>query len=107
MVLHSAINDKIQPIDMPLIVYSVVLYDTIIVYSTTHIVNKEKSGSRGDYGYCRVPGTRQLSPLEVGEYNSKLDPKKLSKNSNPSIWANKSGLSFGLNLLIHSLLATF
>ena len=22
--------------------------------------------SRGDYDYCRVPGTRQLSPLEVG-----------------------------------------
>ena len=35
---HRAINDKIQPIDMPLIVLSVVLYDTIIhvhlLYST-------------------------------------------------------------------------
>ena len=41
MALHRAINDKIQPIDMPLIVYSVVLYNTIIVYSTTLIVNKE------------------------------------------------------------------
>ena len=36
--VHRAINDKIQPIDMPLIVLSVVLYDTIIhvhlLYST-------------------------------------------------------------------------
>ena len=35
---HPAVNDKIQPIDMPLIVLSVVLYDTIIhvhlLYST-------------------------------------------------------------------------
>ena len=35
--------------------------------------------TRGDYDYCRVPGTRQLSPLEVGEDNSKLEPKKLRK----------------------------
>ena len=35
--------------------------------------------SRGDYDYCRVPGTRQLSPLEVGEDNSKFEPKKLRK----------------------------
>ena len=34
---------------------------------------------RGDYDYCRVPGTRQLSPLEVGEDNSKFEPKKLRK----------------------------
>ena len=34
---------------------------------------------RGDYDYCRVPGTRQLSPLEVGEDNSKSEPKKLGK----------------------------
>ena len=32
---------------------------------------------RGVYDYCRVPGTRQLSPLEVGEDK---------KNSNLSIW---------------------
>ena len=31
--------------------------------------------SRGDYDYCRVPGTWQLSPLEVGENNSKFEPK--------------------------------
>ena len=31
--------------------------------------------SRGDYDYCRVPGTQQLSPLEVGEDNSKFEPK--------------------------------
>ena len=35
--------------------------------------------TRGDYDYCRVPGTRQLSPLEVGEDNSNLEPKKLRK----------------------------
>ena len=35
---------------------------------------------RGDYDYCRVPGTLQLSPLEVGEDNSKLEPRNLRKN---------------------------
>ena len=34
---------------------------------------------RGDYDYCRVPGTWQLSPLEVGEDNSKFEPKTLRK----------------------------
>ena len=36
---------------------------------------------RGDYDYCQVPGTRQLSSLEVGlgEDNSNLEPKKLRK----------------------------
>ena len=42
------------------------------------ISNTHWSGTfRGDYVYCRVPGTRQLSPLEVGEDNSKFVPKKL------------------------------
>ena len=27
--------------------------------------------------YCHVLGTRQLSPLEVGEDNPKFEPKKL------------------------------
>ena len=36
--------------------------------------------SRGDYDSCRVSGTRQLSPLEVGEDSSKFEPKKLRKN---------------------------
>ena len=31
---------------------------------------------RGDYDYCRVLGTRQLYPLEVGEDNPKSAPKK-------------------------------
>ena len=35
--------------------------------------------TRGDYDYCRVPGTRQLYILEVGEDNSKLKLKKLRK----------------------------
>ena len=35
---------------------------------------------RGDYDYCQVPGTRQLSPVEVGEDNSKFEPRKLRKN---------------------------
>ena len=34
---------------------------------------------QGDYDFCQVPGTRQLSPLEVGEDNSYLEPKKLRK----------------------------
>ena len=28
-------------------------------------------------------------PLEVGEGNSKFEPKKIEKNSNPSIWSSK------------------
>ena len=35
--------------------------------------------TRGDYDYCQVPGTRQLSPHEVGEDNSKFEQKKLRK----------------------------
>ena len=35
--------------------------------------------TRGDYDYCRVLGTRQLSILEVGEDNSKSKLKKLRK----------------------------
>ena len=31
---------------------------------------------RGDYDYCPVPGTRQLSPFEVGEDNSKFESEK-------------------------------
>ena len=60
---------------------------------------------------CRQP--RQLFPLEVGEDNSKFEPKKIKKNSNPSIWSNKMmfrdlrhaeskcGLCFVLTLLLH------
>ena len=33
----------------------------------------------GDYDYCRVPGTRQLSPLEVGQDNSKIELKNEEK----------------------------
>ena len=36
--------------------------------------------TRGDHDYSQVPGTRQLSPLEVGEDNSKYEPKKLRKS---------------------------
>ena len=35
---------------------------------------------QGDYDYCRVPGTRQLSPLEGGEDNSNFKHKKIEKN---------------------------
>ena len=34
---------------------------------------------KGDYDYCRAPETRQLSPLKVGEHNSKFELKKLRK----------------------------
>ena len=34
---------------------------------------------QGDYDYCRVPGTRRLSPLEIGEDNSKFKHKNLRK----------------------------
>ena len=34
---------------------------------------------QGDYDYCRVPGTLPLSPLEVGEDNSKFKHKNLRK----------------------------
>ena len=33
---------------------------------------------RGDCDYCQVPGTRELTPLEVGDDNS--EPKNLRKN---------------------------
>ena len=39
----------------------------------------EEFSFRGDYDYCRVPGIWQLSPLQVGEDNSKLETKKLRK----------------------------
>ena len=34
---------------------------------------------KGGCANCRVPGTWQLSPLGVGEDNSKLEPNKLRK----------------------------
>ena len=71
---------------------------------------------RGDYDYCRVPGTWQLSPLEVGEDNSKLEPKKFKSidmvKQKVVIGVfrhaeSKSGLYFVLTLLLHRFLATF
>ena len=71
---------------------------------------------RGDYDYCQVPGTRQLSSLEVGEDNSKFEPKKLRKIQihkygqktgafrHPE---SKSGIYSVLTLLLHMILATF
>ena len=35
--------------------------------------------SSGDYDYCRMMGTWQLSPLEVGEDNLTFEPKKFRK----------------------------
>ena len=40
------------------------------------VSNKRLVNIRGDCDYCRVPATRQLSPLEVGEDNSNLEQKK-------------------------------
>ena len=74
---------------------------------------------RGDYDFCRVPGTRQLSPLEVGEDNSKFEPQKLRKiqihqyGQTKGCYRgfrhaeSKSGLYFVLTLLLHRFLATF
>ena len=42
------------------------------IYKTCMII-------RGDYDYCRVPGTPQLSPLEVGKITQILKHKKLRK----------------------------
>ena len=73
----------------------------------------------GDYDYCRLPGTRQLSPLDVGEDNSNLKPKKLRKIKSLNMVKqevvigvfrhaeSKSGLYFVLTLLLHRFLATF
>ena len=36
------------------------------------IIVGDMKTARGDYDYWRVPGTRQLSPLEAGEGNSKF-----------------------------------
>ena len=76
--------------------------------------------TRGDYDYCQVPGTRQLSPLEVGEDNSKFEPKKIKKKFNfinivkhkvvvgvLRHAESKSGLYFVLTLLLHMILTTF
>ena len=75
--------------------------------------------ARGDYAYCRMPGTWQLSPLWVGEDNSNLEPKILRKvqfhqyGQTKSYYrvfrhaAFNSGLYFGLALLPHKVLATF
>ena len=59
-----------------LYIEAVYLYQSL---SCLHCIGKAKGKGRGDYDYCRVPGTRQLSPLEVGEDNSKFEPKKLRK----------------------------
>ena len=74
------------------------------------------SQARGDYDHCRVPGARQLSPLEVGEDNSKLEPKKFKSidmvKQKVVIGVfrhaeSKSGLYFVLTLFLHRFLATF
>mgnify|MGYP001796591655 FL=1 len=46
---------------------------------------------RGDYDYCRVPGTRQLSPLED---NSKSEPKKLEKFKSINMIKQKAVIGF-------------
>ena len=73
----------------------------------------------GNYDYCRVMGTRQLSPLEVGEDNSKFEPKKLKKFKFINMVKQKvvirvfknaesrSGVYFVLTLLLCRFLATF
>ena len=74
---------------------------------------------RGDYDYCRVPGTRQLYPLKVGEDNSKSKHKKLRKipihqyGQKKGVVGvlrhagSKSAPYFVLTLLLHRFLATF
>ena len=74
--------------------------------------------SRDDYDYSQKLGTRQLPPLEVGEDNSNLGPKKLRKiqihqygetKGRFGVFRHdesKSGLYFVLTLLLHKLLAT-
>ena len=58
-----------------------------IGFQKVHVFIIKLSQCRGDCDYYqRVPGTQQLSPLEVGEDNLKLEPK----NPNPLIWSNKS-----------------
>ena len=71
---------------------------------------------RGDYDYCRVPGTQQLSPLEVGEDNSRFEPKNLKSINMVKQKVvigvfrhaeSKSGLCFVLTVLLHRFLTTF
>ena len=71
-----------------------------------------KNVRRGDYDYWRVPLTRQLSPLEVGEDNSKFKPKKFKSINMVKQKVvigvfrhteSKSGLYFVLTLLLHKL----
>ena len=75
--------------------------------------------TRGDYDYCRVPGTRQLSPFEVGDDNSKLKHKNWEKVKSINTVKqkvvlgvtrhaeSKSGLYKELTLLLQRFLATF
>ena len=65
---------------------------------------------------CQVPENQQLSPLEVGEDNLKLKHKSLEKFKSITLLHNnrgfrhvesKSGLSFGLALLLNLVLAPF
>ena len=48
-------------------------------YAAAYLMSSWMIQKGGDYDYCRVSGTRQLSPLEVGEDNSNFKPEKLRK----------------------------
>ena len=75
-----------------------------------------KNVRRGDYDNCRVPLTQQLSSLEVGEDNSKFEPKKfksinmVKQRGVIGVFRHAesiSGLCFVLTLLLQRFLATF
>ena len=85
------------------------------------ITQRTQKFTKSPYQMKLCPGAimttaKSRKPLEVGEVNSKFEPKRLRKNSSPSIWSNKrgfkhaesiSGLCFVLTLLFDRFLATF
>ena len=72
-VLQDLIEDINKTAGQPVVINDVCLsYVSCIMYCLVSVY-------RGDYDYCRVPGMRQLSPLEIGEDNSKFEPNKIRK----------------------------
>ena len=65
------------------------------VMSYVHVAIPRRHIDRGDYDYCRMPGTRQLSPLKVGEDNSYWN-LKIKNNSNSSIIMVKPKVAIGV-----------
>ena len=93
------------------------LKQSIINHSQNQCKNKETNKDRGWYGYCRVQGNLVIGscpPVKAEEDNAKLEYKTfkniqiyqyIQRFFRHFVW--KPGLSFGLSLLHHGILAFF